>query len=226
MFINKPHTNISLQIKFNQHFNPNFKTIQQHIKTKNINQPKLLHITNHNPNPPPLNYIKISNKLFLNITIHNFNITQFLINSKIYKLQIYTNTLINPTIKKTNNINTTIISLHFKNKTLNLIKNNQHTIYNYNQQIKILNSKNILSNLNPHHHQISFNNPQNSTRTPLINFFINHYQQTYQLKLKSFIHYIKKKTTPQINNKNKHKTILLKHTTTQTYQKNTTIKIQ
>jgi myo-inositol 2-dehydrogenase/D-chiro-inositol 1-dehydrogenase len=72
---------IKLQIGFNRRFDPNFRRVRELVATGKIGQPHILRITSRDPAPPPIEYIKVSGGIFLDMTIHDFDMARYLIGS-------------------------------------------------------------------------------------------------------------------------------------------------
>ena len=73
---------VKLQIGFNRRFDPNFSAVRQAVETARIGEPHILSITSRDPAPPPIEYVRVSGGLFLDMMIHDFNMARYLIASK------------------------------------------------------------------------------------------------------------------------------------------------
>ena len=67
---------IKLMVGFNQRFDPDFAAIQTQVKKGKIGEPHILKITSRDPAPPPISYIKVSGGLFMDMTIHDFDMAR------------------------------------------------------------------------------------------------------------------------------------------------------
>ena len=74
---------VKLQIGFNRRFDPSFKRVRDAVAAGEIGEPHLVHITSRDPEPPPIEYIKVSGGIFLDMTIHDFDMARFLIDSEV-----------------------------------------------------------------------------------------------------------------------------------------------
>src|SRR5947199_8589328 len=70
---------VKLQIGFNRRFDANYRRVRQAIDQGDVGQPKLLHLISYDPDPPPIEYLKVSGGIFLDMTIHDFDMTCFLL---------------------------------------------------------------------------------------------------------------------------------------------------
>src|SRR5438067_6694144 len=69
--------NIKLQLGFNRRFDPSFRRVRQAVEQREIGNLQQLHITSLDPAPPPIEYILSSGGLFLDMTIHDFDMARF-----------------------------------------------------------------------------------------------------------------------------------------------------
>ncbi len=70
---------VKLQVGFNRRFDANFLRVRQAIVDGEIGQPRRFHIVSRDPEPPPIEYIRVSGGLFLDMAIHDFDMARFLL---------------------------------------------------------------------------------------------------------------------------------------------------
>jgi len=69
---------VKFQVGFNRRFDPNFRRVRDLVAAGKVGQPHLLRITSRDPGPPPPEYVKASGGIFLDMTIHDFDMARFL----------------------------------------------------------------------------------------------------------------------------------------------------
>ncbi len=89
---------VKLQIGFNRRFDANFARVRRAIVDGEIGQPHLLHIISRDPGPPPLSYIRASGGIFLDMTIHDFDMARFLLGSEVVEVYTSSAVLVDPAI--------------------------------------------------------------------------------------------------------------------------------
>ena len=65
---------VKFMLGFNRRFDPNFMKIKSLIDEGKVGEPQIVKITSRDPAPPPISYIKSSGGMFLDMTIHDFDI--------------------------------------------------------------------------------------------------------------------------------------------------------
>ena len=63
-------TNLKYQVGFNRRFDHNFESLQQAVAAGKVGKPEIIKITSRDPEPPSIDYVKVSGGMFLDMTIH------------------------------------------------------------------------------------------------------------------------------------------------------------
>lgn len=74
---------VKLQIGFNRRFDPNFRYIKDVYKAGQIGDLYMVKIIARDPSPPPAEYVKSSGGIFLDMTIHDFDMVRYLSDSEV-----------------------------------------------------------------------------------------------------------------------------------------------
>jgi len=106
---------VMLQIGFNRRFDPNFRKVRQLIVDGKIGRPHILRITSRDPAPPPIEYIKVSGGMFLDMTIHDFDMARYLIGSEVTEIYAAGGVMVDPAIGEAGDLDTAVITLKFAN---------------------------------------------------------------------------------------------------------------
>ena len=125
---------VKLQIGFNRRFDHNHKKIRQLVESGKVGDVQIVKITSRDPAPPPIEYLKTSGGIFLDMTIHDFDMARYLSMSEIVEVFAQGAVLIDPAIGQIGDIDTAIITLKFKNGALGVIDNSRQAVYGYDQR--------------------------------------------------------------------------------------------
>ena len=68
---------VKLQIGFNRRFDANAQRMKQGIEAGEVGTVHRLHIVSRDPEPPPIEYVKRSGGMFVDMTIHDFDMARF-----------------------------------------------------------------------------------------------------------------------------------------------------
>ena len=72
-------TNVPIQIGFNRRFDASHAKAQQARVKKEIGELEMLIITSRDPEPPGIDYLKAAGGFFRDTTIHDFDLTRFIL---------------------------------------------------------------------------------------------------------------------------------------------------
>ena len=188
---------VSLQIGFNRRFDPNFRRVRELVGEGQIGEPHLLRITSRDPEPPPPEYIKVSGGIFLDMTIHDFDMARFLIRSEVEELYAAGGVRVDPEIGRLGDLDTAVIMLKFENGVIGTIDNSRTAVYGYDQRVEIFGSKGMVSTENetPDRHTLS---DQEGVHGPLpMHFFLERYQASYLEEMRSFVECVRTDKQPE-----------------------------
>ncbi|QEH61845.1 Myo-Inositol 2-dehydrogenase [Spiroplasma chinense] len=177
----------TIQLGFNRRFDPNFKKVKEARVKETIGVPHVLKITSRDPEPPGIDYVKVSGGIFMDMAIHDFDMSRYIVGSDVEEVFVMGDALVNPKIKEAGDIDTAIIQLKFANNALGVIDISREAVYGYDQRLELFGSKGAI---------IADNKVETSTKlltkdcscvdNPL-HFFIERYIDAYKNEYETFI---------------------------------------
>ncbi|MDA9935543.1 inositol 2-dehydrogenase [Candidatus Marinimicrobia bacterium] len=182
---------LNLHIGFNRRYDPDFSELKRHILNNEIGDLHMIKITSRDPAPPPISYIKKSGGIFLDMTIHDFDMVKYLSGSEIAELYVKGGCFVDPEIEKANDVDTAIINMSLKNGVLATINNSRQAVYGYDQRIEVLGSKGVLKVENKLLNKVVKGTKEGFISSNPQNFFIDRYEQSYKKELLNFVQSIK-----------------------------------
>ena len=90
---------VKLQVGFNRRFDPNFRRVKEMADEGKIGEPHILRITSRDPEPPPLEYVKTSVGIFMDMTIHDFDMARYITGSEVEEIYVIGGVMIDPRIE-------------------------------------------------------------------------------------------------------------------------------
>jgi len=177
---------VKLMVGFNRRFDSNFKKIKQMVLEGKIGTPHILKITSRDPAPPPADYIHTSGGMFLDMTIHDFDMARHIVGSEVEEVYVVAGVRIDKKIGDAGDVDTAIITLKFKNGTLGVIDNSRKAVYGYDQRLEIFGSEGMakVDNNAPDNHDYYSRDGVHAS-LPL-NFFMDRYIEAYANEIKEF----------------------------------------
>ncbi|MCI0396674.1 MAG: inositol 2-dehydrogenase [Chloroflexi bacterium] len=189
---------VKFQVGFNRRFDANFRKVREIVAGGKIGRPHLLRITSRDPAPPPIEYVKVSGGLFLDMTIHDFDMARYLVGSEVEEVYATAGVLVDPAIGEAGDVDTALVTLKFANGVLGTIDNSRQAVYGYDQRVELLGSTGMVTvtNNTPDGHIYSNVEGVHSAR-PLY-FFLERYMESYVAEMKAFVACLVNDTPPPV----------------------------
>jgi myo-inositol 2-dehydrogenase / D-chiro-inositol 1-dehydrogenase len=178
---------VKLQIGFNRRFDANYRRVRQAVEQGEIGHPHLLHIVSRDPNPPPVEYIRISGGIFLDMTIHDFDMARFLIGSEVEELFVLANVMDDPAIGAVGDVDTTVVMLQFSNGVIGTISNSRHAAYGYDQRVELLGSAGAVCTGNNYPNTAIISDAHSVRRDLPLHFFVERYTESFVSEMAAFV---------------------------------------
>jgi myo-inositol 2-dehydrogenase/D-chiro-inositol 1-dehydrogenase len=216
---------VKLQIGFNRRFDPSFKRVRDLVAEGRIGAPHILHIISRDPSPPPIEYIKVSGGIFLDMTIHDFDMARYLIGSEVQEVYATGGVMIDPKIGEAGDIDTALVALRYESGTLGSIDNSRQAVYGYDQRVEVFGAKGgiVVSNNTPDRAIIS--DAQGVHGAKPLYFFIERYTEAYVAEMKEFISAVVEDKTPSVTGIDGRVPVVMGLAALKSYQENRPVKL-
>ena len=178
---------VKLQVGFNRRFDPNFAAVQQQVASGALGAPHIIRITSRDPAPPPAEYVAGSGGMFLDMTIHDFDMARFLSSSEVTEVHAYGAVLVDPEIGKAGDIDTAVISLKFANGALGIIENSRKAVYGYDQRVEVFGAKGVAMADNNTPTSMIVLNESGTIRDKPLYFFLERYKTAFVSEMQAFV---------------------------------------
>jgi myo-inositol 2-dehydrogenase / D-chiro-inositol 1-dehydrogenase len=178
---------VKLQIGFNRRFDANFARVRRAVVSGEIGTPRLMHIISRDPAPPPLSYIRLSGGIFMDMTIHDFDMARFLIGDEVEEIYTSGSVMVDPEIGKAGDLDTALIVLRFTNGVIATIDNIRQAAYGYDQRVEILGSAGKIETANCYPNQAVVSTGSEVRQDLPLNFFMDRYAESFASELRAFV---------------------------------------
>jgi myo-inositol 2-dehydrogenase / D-chiro-inositol 1-dehydrogenase len=178
---------VKLQIGFNRRFDANYRRVRKAVEQGEIGRPHLLHIVSRDPEPPPVEYIRVSGGIFLDMTIHDFDMARYLIGSEVEEIFVLANVMDSPDIGAVGDVDTAVIMLQFTDGVIGTISNSRHAAYGYDQRVELLGSAGAISTENNYPNTAIISNEHSIRRDLPLRFFVERYTESFVSEMAAFV---------------------------------------
>jgi myo-inositol 2-dehydrogenase/D-chiro-inositol 1-dehydrogenase len=161
--------------------------VRQAVASGEIGTPHLMHIVSRDPAPPPVSYVKVSGGIFLDMTIHDFDMARFLIGDEVEEVYTAAGVMVDPEIGKAGDLDTALVVLRFKSGVIGTIDNSRKAVYGYDQRVEILGSQGSIATGNCYPNQAVISTATAVKRDLPLNFFMDRYTDSFANELRAFV---------------------------------------
>ncbi|MGI9456958.1 MAG: inositol 2-dehydrogenase [Aeoliella sp.] len=178
---------VLLQIGFNRRFDANFQRIRDAVAHQEIGEPHLLHIISRDPAPPPIGFVETSGGLFMDLTIHDFDLARFLIGHEVEEIYATGGVRVDPAIGDAGDLDTAMILLKFTNGVIGNIDNSRQAVYGYDQRVEVFGSGGSIQAGNNFPNSVMVWGKNSVYRDRPHNFFLDRYVDSYLNEMMQFV---------------------------------------
>lgn len=131
---------VKFQVGVNRRYDRNFAYVKKLIDDGKVGDLELVRVDSRDPEAPSLDYVKSSGGLFMDMTIHDFDMARFLTGKEV--VEVYTQAAVkcNKEIEGID-VDTAIINLRFEDDSIGVILNSRRAVYGYDQRVEAFGSK-------------------------------------------------------------------------------------
>jgi len=192
------NSNVKYQVGFNRRFDHNFMAAREAVKAGKIGDLNILKICSRDPGAPPVSYIKVSGGIFLDMTIHDFDMVRFMSGDEVEEVYAIGGVLVDPAIGEAGDIDTAIITLKLKSGALAVIDNCRRATYGYDQRVEAFGSLGQVAIGNDTDSLAVISNADGVTSEKPKLFFLERYMGAYTAEVHSFIQAVENDTPTEV----------------------------
>jgi myo-inositol 2-dehydrogenase/D-chiro-inositol 1-dehydrogenase len=187
---------VKLQVGFNRRFDKSFQRVRAIVASGEIGRPCILRITDRDPELPSLEFLRVSGGMFLDQTIHDFDMARFQI-GEIEEVYATGSALVEPKLKEFGDIDTDVVTLKFANGAVGAIDNSRQAVYGYDQRLEVFCSNGTAMAGNEFENTAVMGKPGGFFSAKLPHFFMQRYAPCYVEEVQQFIECVREnKPTP------------------------------
>jgi myo-inositol 2-dehydrogenase/D-chiro-inositol 1-dehydrogenase len=128
----------------------------------------------------------MSGGLFLDMTIHDFDMARYLTGSEVEEVYARGAVLVDPAIGQAGDIDTAIVTLVFTSGCLGVIDNSRRAAYGYDQRVEVFGSKGSASCGNDTASSVVLSTEGGVRGEPPLYFFLERYRQAFIDEMQAF----------------------------------------
>lgn len=139
---------VKLQIGFCRRFDHNHRGVYDMVRAGKAGDVQMIKISSRDPEPPSIDYVKVSGGIFYDMMIHDFDMARFLAGAEVTEVMAAGSVMIDPAIGEAGDVDTAVVMLKFENGIIATIDNSRKAVYGYDQRVEVFGSKGCVRNEN------------------------------------------------------------------------------
>lgn len=180
-------TGLKYMVGFNRRFDHNFEAVQKAVAAGKIGKPEIIKITSRDPEPPSAEYVKVSGGMFLDMTIHDFDMVRYLSGAEVEEVYVQAANLVDPAIGEAGDVDTAVITMKMSNGAIAVIDNSRRAAYGYDQRAEVFGSDGMVAVTNDSESTAVISNKDGVTGEKPLFFFLQRYMDAYGKEVTEFI---------------------------------------
>ncbi len=217
---------IKLQVGFNRRFDPTFARVRKAVVDGEIGDVHLVKIVARDPSPPPPEYVADSGGMFLDMTIHDFDMVRFLSGSEIEEVQAFGAVLIDPAIGEAGDVDTAVVTLKLANGALAVIENSRKAVFGYDQRLEVFGSEGGVEAANESPCQVRLRTAAGIRAENPLFFFLERYQRSFVVELEAFVSSIRDDCEPPVGGRDGLMSVLVGLAAARSMAENRPVKVE
>jgi len=217
-------SSVKLQIGFNRRFDKSFQKVHEMVCSGEIGHPCILRITSRDPEVPAMEFMRVSGGMFLDMTIHDFDMARFQV-GEIEEVYAIGGVMVEPALNEFGDIDTNVVTLKFASGAVGTIDNSRKAVYGYDQRLEVFCSNGTAFAENERENVAVKGSPDgfHSARVP--HFFMNRYAPCYVEEVRQFIECVREDKPTPINGRDGRAAVVLGYAAGKSLRENRPVKV-
>jgi myo-inositol 2-dehydrogenase / D-chiro-inositol 1-dehydrogenase len=132
-------TGIPVQLGFMRRFDPGYVMAKERIESDSLGRLETFRALSRDTFPPPLEFLKTSGGLFLDMAVHDLDLARFLV-GEVEEVQAWGSVLIDERFAQADDIDTAVTMLKFQNGVLGVVETSRRSAWGYDIRTEVAGS--------------------------------------------------------------------------------------
>ncbi len=178
---------IPAQVGFNRRFDPSHRAVRDRVRAGDVGDVQLVRISSRDPAPPPIAYIEVSGGIFLDMTIHDFDMARYVTGSEVVELYAAGAVMVDEAIGAAGDLDTAVVLMTHENGAITTIDNSRQAVYGYDQRVEVFGSAGMVTSENPTTDTTVLRTASGSAGATIPYFFLDRYIPSYIAQWADFV---------------------------------------
>ena len=181
---------VPFMVGFNRRFDPGHRAVREAVASGRIGEVRIARVTSRDPSPPPVDYVRVSGGIWVDMMIHDFDMAAYVVGSPVVQVWAQGANLIDPAIGEAGDVDVAVAVLTHANGAITTIDISREAPYGYDQRVEVLGSLGMAVSDNVRLSSSEVYLADETHRPVLPNFFIERYETAYRDQWRYFTDYV------------------------------------
>lgn len=215
---------VKLQVGFNRRFDKSFQKVREMVASGELGRPCILHIMSRDPEVPAMEFMRVSGGMFLDMTIHDFDMARFQI-GEVDEIYAIGGVLVEPELNEFGDIDTSLVTLKFANGAVGAIDNSRQAVYGYDQRLEVFCTNGTAMAENERENVAVKGKPDGFHSSRIPHFFMNRYASCYVEEVRQFIECVRENKPTPVSGEDGRAAVVLGYAAWKSFRENRPVKI-
>jgi myo-inositol 2-dehydrogenase / D-chiro-inositol 1-dehydrogenase len=174
---------VLFQVGFNRRFDPAHQSVRDAVAAGTIGDVHVVRISSRDPQPPPAEYALRSGGLFLDMTIHDFDMARYVTGSEVVEVYARGATRIE---FAPGELDTAVVTLTHADGAFTVIDNSRKAVYGFDQRVEAFGSLGVAASEDPLAHTGIVRTAAGTQAPTLPFFYLERYIPSYVREWEAF----------------------------------------
>ena len=189
---------VKLQVGFNRRFDRHHHAVYEAVRSGRVGKVNLVKISSRDPEPPAIDYVKVSGGIFYDMMVHDFDMARFLAGSEVTEVFAYGAVLVDPAIGEAGDVDTAVVTLKFANGAMGVIDNSRRAVYGYDQRVEVFGSEGAVMDVNDTPTNAVYYGADGSVASPCYKIMWDRYTGAFAAEQQAFAEAVLNDTEPLV----------------------------
>ena len=178
---------VPFMLGFNRRFDPENSALRDAVQRGEIGRLNMLMSWSREPNPPPIEYVRVSGGYFVDATIHDIDLLCWIAGERPSEVTASGSCMFNERIGAEGDFDMTMTTLKMPSGALVHINNSRACAYGFDQRLEAFGDTGMVQTLNKRDDNlVRWDATRTDARQPLKHFFLERYDQSFYNALDEF----------------------------------------
>jgi scyllo-inositol 2-dehydrogenase (NAD+) len=185
------------QVGFMRRFDPSYSIAAEEIRRGAIGKPLYFKAVSRDPGCPPESYIRESGRLFLDMSIHDYDIARFLMNDEVLEATAMGAVVKNDFLRGYDDIDQALTFVRFTGGALGDIEGSRNAGYGYDIRAEVVGSEGTIQIGSLDHNSVRLLNHSGATHD-IMPSFLERFASAYLLEMTEFVECVRSSAPPPV----------------------------